>query len=84
MVRTDSQALTLDKFLVNPNVRKRESQQSMQTVIPMNLVSVKKLIYEYEQDYDPDLQQMFKKHSYVGMLSPEQVLLQFGTKLVLT
>lgn len=46
-------------------------------------MSVKRLIYEFENDYDSELQKMFKKHTYVGMLSPEQVLLQFETKLVL-
>ena len=49
----------------------------------MQLVPVKKLIYNYQEDSDPALQKTFKGHSYVGMLSPEQVLLQFDTKLVL-
>ena len=46
-------------------------------------MSVKRLLHEAESDSDPSLQQMFKKHAYVGMLTPEQVLIQFGTKLVL-
>jgi hypothetical protein len=49
----------------------------------MQLVPVKKLIYNYQEDSDPALQKTFKGHSYVGMLSPEQILLQFDTKLVL-
>jgi hypothetical protein len=53
-VRTDSKATTLDKFL-NPNsIRKSDSTVSNKsenlTVIPVNLLSVKKLIYEFETD----------------------------------
>lgn len=46
-------------------------------------MSVKKLIYEYENDIDENLQKLFKKHSYVGMIGIDQVLVQFQTKLVL-
>jgi hypothetical protein len=58
-VRTDSQALTLDKFLNQGNVS--ESAQvakgagllGLNTLIPMKLASVKKLIHSYESDSDP-------------------------------
>ena len=40
-------------------------------------MSVKKLIYEYENDIDENLQKLFKKHSYVGMIGIDQVLVQF-------
>jgi hypothetical protein len=79
-IRTDSQALTLDKFLNQGNVS--ESAQSkvqngigVNTLIPIKLASVKKLIYSYEQDSDPQLQKSFKKHSYVGFLQPDQILI---------
>ena len=54
MVRTDSQAMTLDKFLVTNSLR-RESRETMTQVIPVQLMSVKKLIYEFENDFDHDL-----------------------------
>jgi hypothetical protein len=46
-------------------------------------MSVKKLINQYETDIDVDLQKIFRKHFYVGFLQPDQILLQFETKLVL-
>ena len=52
-------------------------------VVPQKLMSIRKLIYEYERDVDDTLQRLFKKHVYVGMISPDQVLIQFETKLVL-
>lgn len=47
-------------------------------------MSVRRLIYAYEQDVDETIQALFKKHTYVGMISIDQVLIQFQTKLVLT
>lgn len=44
---------------------------------------VKRLINHFENDRDHDLQDKFKKHTYVGMLTPNQVLLQFETKLIM-
>ena len=41
----------------------------------MKMMSVQKLIYAYENDIDPNLQDHFKKHSYVGMVTLDQVLL---------
>ena len=46
-------------------------------------MSVKKLIYAFENDSEPGMQKTFKKHYYVGFLQPDQILLQFETKLVL-
>ena len=46
-------------------------------------MSIRKLIYEYENDCDETLSRLFKKHYYVGMVTPDQVLIQFETKLVL-
>ena len=34
-------------------------------------MSVRKLIYEYENDTDEVLTRLFKKHAYVGMISPD-------------
>ena len=34
-------------------------------------MSVRKLIYEYENDIDETLNKLFKKHAYVGMVSPD-------------
>jgi len=56
-VRTDSQALTLDKFLNQGNVSesaqaKSQSGIGVNTLIPVKLSSVKKLIYSFEQDSD--------------------------------
>ena len=87
-VRTDSRATTLDKFFVSGNatLRKdiaRNAAKNPKMVVPQKLMSVRKLIYEFENDADPTLQRLFKKHAYVGMVSPDQVLVQFETKLVL-
>ena len=49
----------------------------------MNIMSAMKLIHDFESDIDSDLQQNFKTHTFVGTLTPEQVLLQFGVDLVL-
>ena len=49
----------------------------------MNIMAAMKLIHDFEADIDGDLQQSFKTHTFVGTLTPEQVLLQFGVDLVL-
>jgi hypothetical protein len=60
-VRTDSQALTLDKFLNQGNVSESAQQAKgsgvlgVNTLIPMKLASVKKLIHAYESDCDLQL-----------------------------
>lgn len=82
LVRTDSSAMTLDRFLVQGNLSNRANQQQQQ-VVSMNIMSVMKLIHEFEGDVDSELQQNFKNHTFVGTLTPEQVLLQFGCDLVL-
>eukprot|EP00347_Sterkiella_histriomuscorum_P006746 403351590 len=85
MVRTDATAMTLDRFLVQGSLSNntRNSGQDKSTVVSMNIVAVRKLIHEFEQDIEPDLQDKFKKHTFVGFLTPEQVLLQFGVNLML-
>ena len=76
MVRTDSTAQTLDRFLVQGNLsNSNKTLLDKQNVVSMNIVSVKKLIYEFESDIDEKLQESFRKHSFVGTLTPEQVLL---------
>lgn len=37
----------------------------------MNIVSVKKLMYEFESDIDTKLQSDFRGHTFVGTLTPE-------------
>ena len=59
-VRTDSNATTLDKFLVSGNatLRKdiaRHAAKNPKMVVPQKLMSVRKLIYEYEHDVDHSL-----------------------------
>jgi len=46
--------MTLDKFLNHGSLRKTEqcTQPDSATVIPVKLISVKKLIYEFENDSD--------------------------------
>ena len=60
MVRTDSTAMTLDRFLVTGNMSNNSRGYGhgpdKQTVVSMNIVSVKKLIHDYEGDVDPKLQ----------------------------
>ena len=73
-IRTDSKATTLDKFFVSGNatLRKdiaRTSAKNTKAVVPQKLMSVRKIIFEFENDVDDTLQRLFKKHSYVGMLS---------------
>ena len=70
LVRTDSSAMTLDRFLVQGNLSNRGNQQ-MQTVVSMNIMSVMKLIHDFESDVDSDLQQNFRSHTFVGTLTPE-------------
>ena len=86
-IRTDSQALTLDRFLskgTNVGANKGiPSSSEMQVVVPEKLMSVKKLIYAFENDCDQQLNKVFKKNCYVGFLQPDQILIQFETKLVL-
>ena len=60
MVRTDHNALTLDKFLNQErssctaiNAQKQKLDPSC--VIPIKLMSVKKLVHAFEQDGDPTL-----------------------------
>ena len=53
MVRTDSSAMTLDRFLVQGNLSGSTRQnQAMSTVTTMQVMSVQKLIFEFEGDID--------------------------------
>ena len=54
LVRTDSSAMTLDRFLVQGNLSNRANQQ-MSTVVSMNIMSVMKIIHDFESDIDSDL-----------------------------
>ena len=57
MVRTDSSAMTLDRFLVQGNLSNNSrTNQQMSTVVSMNIMSVMKLIHEFEADIDSELQ----------------------------
>ena len=49
----------------------RLASKNAKQVVPQKLMSVRKLIYEYENDTDDTLVRLFKKHSYVGMVSPD-------------
>ena len=57
LVRTDSNAMTLDRFLVQGNLSNRPSAatEKAQTAVSMNIVSVKKLLNELESDADTKL-----------------------------
>ena len=56
MVRTDSSAMTLDRFLVQGNLSNNSrTNQQMSTVVTMNIMSAMKLIHDFESDYDSDL-----------------------------
>jgi hypothetical protein len=75
-VRTDSKATTLDKFFISGNATLRKDiaktgSKNPKQVVPQKLMSVRKLIYDYENDADENLQKLFKKHAYVGMISPD-------------
>ena len=61
--------MTLDKFLNQGNKQTKKSE--ITTVIPIQLMSVKKLIYAFENDSESNLQKTFKKHYYVGFLQPD-------------
>ena len=68
--------MTLDKFFVSGNVTLRKDIAKTQSknpkmVVPQKLMSVRKLIYSYENDIDEQLSKLFKKHFYVGMVSPD-------------
>lgn len=54
MVRTDSTAMTLDRFLVQGTLSNRPNQQT--SVVPMNIMAVLKLLHECESDVDSELQ----------------------------
>ena len=56
---------------------------NLSTVIWCNLISIRKLIYEFEHDVDDDYTNMFKSHSYIGMINYDQVLVQYETCLLL-
>lgn len=62
---------TLDKFLKKGNTSLRSDLHSTRDKVnvPLKIVSVRKLIHAFEQDVDQTLQQLFKKHSYVGMIT---------------
>lgn len=51
LVRTDSTAMTLDRFLKQGNLS-NNSRVEKATVVSMNIMSVKKLIHEFENDID--------------------------------
>ena len=70
-VRTDHTTATLDRFLKKGNASLRSDLHSTRdkVAVPQKIVAVRKLIYAFEQDVDQTLQQLFKKHSYVGMVS---------------
>ena len=75
-MRTDAKGTTLDKFFVSGNATLRRdiaktASKNPKTVVPQKLMSVRKLIYEYETDTDEILARLFKKHVYVGMISPD-------------
>lgn len=60
IIRTDSKATTLDKFFTSGNatLRKdigRKGARNPKTVVPQRLMSVRKLIYEFENDIDDTL-----------------------------
>ena len=74
-IRTDSNATTLDRYIQSGNqsirrdiltIEKKEAKR----VVPIELMSIRKLIYTFERDIDENLQNLFKKHSYVGMIDP--------------
>ncbi|CAI2386726.1 unnamed protein product [Moneuplotes crassus] len=67
-----------DELIDTPN-----NVMNLNTVVSCNLLSVRKLIYEFEQDVDEDYAKMFKTHSYVGMINYDQVLFQYDTILLL-
>ena len=63
--------MTLDKFLNpdrNSSSNQKKKMEQITSVIPVQLMSVKKLIYNFEIDSDPALQKVFRKHYYVGFL----------------
>ena len=79
-MRTDCRATTLDKYFVSGNTQMRKDLARMasknpKTVVPTKLMSVRRLIHKFENDIDHTLSKLFKKHTYVGMISPDQVLI---------
>jgi len=55
MVRTDSQALTLDLFLnkgTTKSLVSKTAQDGSTVVVPVQLMSVKQLIHAFEADRD--------------------------------
>ena len=52
------------EFVETPN-----NVLNLSTVISWNLLSIRKLIYEFENDIDEEYSQMFKQHKYIGMIS---------------
>lgn len=60
LVRTDSQALTLDRFLNQGMQQKSQmtkllNSSDVHTVVPVQLISVKKLIHQFENDRDDQM-----------------------------
>ena len=56
LVRTDASAMTLDRFLVQGNLSNNSRMNpQLSTVVPMNIMSVMKLIHDFETDVDSDL-----------------------------
>jgi hypothetical protein len=55
LVRTDSSAMTLDRFLVQGNLSNKSNNQQLSSVVSMNIMSVMKLIHEFEADTDSEL-----------------------------
>lgn len=47
------------------------------------MLSVRKLIYEFEHDIDDDYTQMWKNHAYIGLINYDQILIQYETALLM-
>jgi DNA mismatch repair protein MLH1 len=56
---------------------------NLATVVSWNLLSIRKLIYEFEHDIDDDYTQMWKNHAYVGLINYDQILIQYETAMLL-
>jgi DNA mismatch repair protein MLH1 len=74
----DKGSSSQDELIDTPN-----NVINLTTVVTCNLLSIRKLIYEFDHDTDEDYAKMFKAHAYVGMINYDQVLIQYETCLLL-
>ena len=59
------------------------SDGNLYSIISCNLLSVKKLVHAFSTDIDEEYAKVFKEHIYIGLVNIDNVLIQYGTCILM-